>query len=335
MKADCSSESDNIVVSIVIPIYNERETLHELYQHLNRVLEPVGKPYEFIFVNDGSQDDSLEILRALHSKDSRVKFINLSRNFGHQIAISAGIDFAGGQAVIVMDGDLQDPPEAIPLLIEKWYEGYDVVYVIREKRQGIGLIKLTAYRLFYRIIRNLTNINIPLDAGDFRLMSRRVVDVLKSMPERNRFVRGLSSWVGFKQMGISYPRPPRFAGKTKYSWRKLVQLAFDGITSFSFAPLQLATYLGFAVSGLCLIYALYAMYVKLATGEPPHGWTSLMVAIMFLGGAQLITLGIMGEYLGRIFDEVKRRPTYVADETCGFGKKPQETIMQAAGKERP
>lgn len=291
-------------------------------------MKAVYKPYELIFVNDGSYDRTLEILRELHVRDSHVKFVSLSRNFGHQIAISAGINFASGQAVIIMDGDLQDPPEVITLLIAKWQEGYDVVYAVRKDRQGEKLVKVLAYKLFYRIITKLTHIDIPLDAGDFRIMSRRVVDALKLMPERNRFVRGLTSWVGFKQSGIEYTRQARFAGKTKYSWSKLLRLAFDGITSFSFVPLQLATYLGFFVSGLCLIFALYVIYAKLFMNLPPQGWASLMAALMFLGGVQLITLGIIGEYVGRIFDEVKQRPIYITDEVCGFSEKDERVTAR-------
>lgn len=331
-----NNSSTDIFASVVIPIYNEETTLTELYRRLTIVMEQIGRPYELVFVNDGSVDDSLARLRDLNRLDPRVKFLSLSRNFGHQVAISAGMDFAGGQAVILMDGDLQDPPEAIPLMVKKWQEGFDVVYMIREERQGVGRFKTLTYRIFYRIMRKLTYLDIPLDAGDFRLMSRRVANTIRSMPERTRFVRGLTSWVGFKQVGLTYPRPARFAGETKYSWRKLVRLALDGITSFSFAPLQWATYLGFAVSGVCLFYAIYAVYAKLATDSPPHGWASLMVAILFLGGAQLITLGVIGEYLGRIFDEVKQRPTYVVDHLCGFEEKPSRAVLRAgASKQEP
>jgi polyisoprenyl-phosphate glycosyltransferase len=324
MKINQPLRNPSIYFSIVIPIYNEQETLPELYIRITQVMKEVSKPYELIFVNDGSCDRSLEILRELHAKDSYVKFVSLSRNFGHQVAISAGVNFARGRAVVIMDGDLQDPPEVILLLIAKWQEGYDVVYAVRKKRQGEELLKVLAYKLFYRIIKKLTHIDIPLDTGDFRIISRRVVDALKLIPERNRFVRGLTSWVGFKQIGIEYIRHARFAGNTKYSWSKLVRLAFDGITSFSFVPLQLATYLGFFVSALCIIYALHAIYARFFMNAPPEGWASLMVGIMLLGGVQLITLGIIGEYLGRIFDEVKQRPIYITDEACGFGEKEKE-----------
>lgn len=308
-------------VSIVVPVYNEEETLHELHQRINQTMETWENSYELILVNDGSNDRSLDIIRGLQEHDPRVKYLSLSRNFGHQVAITAGLDFTSGEAVLVMDADLQDPPELIPALVAKWQEGFDVVYAVREDREGTSPYRQFVYRTFYRLLRRLARVDIPLDTGDFRLMSRRVVESLKKMSERNRFVRGLTAWVGFKQTGISYVRPARHAGVTKYSWAKLWRLALDGLVSFSFIPLQLATWFGFVVSGLCVLYTSYLFYVRIFSNSPPVGWTSIMVALLFLGGVQLLTLGIIGEYIGRIFDEVKQRPLYLVGELKGFEEK--------------
>jgi glycosyltransferase involved in cell wall biosynthesis len=305
-------------LSIVVPIHNEQENLPELYHRIRQAMETWENSYELILVNDGSNDRSLDIIRSLHENDPRVKYLSLSRNFGHQVAITAGLDFASGEAVLVMDGDLQDPPELIPTLVTKWQEGFDVVYAVREEREETSPYRQFIYRIFYRLLRRLARVDIPLDAGDFRLMSRRVVESLKKMSERNRFVRGLTAWVGFKQTGISYIRPARHAGVTKYSWAKLWRLALDGLVSFSFIPLQLATWFGFVVSGLCALYTSYLFYVRIFSNSPPVGWTSIMVALLFLGGVQLLTLGIIGEYIGRIFDEVKQRPLYLVGELKGF-----------------
>jgi len=305
-------------LSLVVPVYNEQETLPELHRRIKQVMETWESSYELILVNDGSIDRSLEIIRGLQEYDHRVKYLSLSRNFGHQVAITAGLDFASGEAVIVMDGDLQDPPELIPTLVAKWKEGFDVVYAVREEREGTSPYLQFVYRAFYRSLRCLARIDIPLDSGDFRLMSRRVVESLKKMSERNRFVRGLTAWVGFKQTGISYIRPARHAGVTKYSLPKLWRLALDGLVSFSFIPLQLATWFGFVVSGLCALYTGYLFYMRIFSNAPPVGWTSIMVALLFLGGVQLLTLGIIGEYIGRIFDEVKQRPLYLVGELKGF-----------------
>jgi len=305
------------ILSVIIPCYNEQEVLPELNRRLASALAKVGD-YEIIFINDGSKDSTLQLLKEYSFQDSRIKVINFSRNFGHQIAITAGIDFASGDAVVVMDADLQDPPEFIPELVKKWHEGYDVVYAVREKREGEALFKKATAAGFYRLIRKLTNVDIPVDTGDFRLMSRRAVNQLKLLREKNRFVRGLVSWIGFRQTGITYERDKRFAGETKYPLKKMVKFAFDGITSFSFIPLQLATYLGFTVSLLSFFYAAYAVLVKVILGTPIEGWTSLMVALMFLGGVQLIMMGLIGEYIGRIYEEVKGRPLYLVEEAIGF-----------------
>lgn len=305
-------------ISIVLPVFNEAQTLPVLHARLAGVMRRLGESYELVFVNDGSRDGSLELLKRLAAEDANSKVISLSRNFGHQMAITCGLDRAHGAAVIVMDADLQDPPELIPMLIEKWREGYDVVYAIREQRQGESLFKRATAALFYRLIRKLSRIEIPADTGDFRLLSRRAVEALRTTTERNRFVRGLVGWIGYRQTGVRFVREERAAGETKYPFRKMLKFAIDGITSFSFVPLQMATYCGFLISGVSFLYIVYAVLQKLLTDRPVTGWTSLIVAMLFLGGVQLITLGVIGEYVGRIYEEVKQRPLYLVDEMIGF-----------------
>jgi polyisoprenyl-phosphate glycosyltransferase len=306
--------------SVVIPVYNEAEVLPTLYDRLTRVLNGLGEPYEIIFVNDGSADESPLLLQDLQAKDERIKFLSLSRNFGHQIAITAGLDHSTGQAVVVMDADLQDPPEVIPRLIEQWRKGYDIVFAVREKRRGEGLFKRATAALFYRILRRLTATEIPLDAGDFRLMSRKAVETLNDIRERNRFVRGLAGWIGFRQTSVSFVRDIRHAGETKFPLKKMLRFALTGIISFSLVPLQLAGYLGFLVSSVSFFYMMYAIGLKLFTDRVVLGWTSVMVAVLFLGGVQLLSLGIIGEYIGRIYEEVKQRPLYIVDEARGFDR---------------
>jgi polyisoprenyl-phosphate glycosyltransferase len=306
--------------SIVIPVYNEAEVLPTLYDRLTRVMNGLGEPYEIIFVNDGSADESPLLLQDLQAKDECVKFLSLSRNFGHQIAITAGLDHSGGQAVVVMDADLQDPPEVIPRLIEQWRKGYDIVFAVRQKRRGEGLLKRATAALFYRILQHLTATEIPLDAGDFRLMSRRAVEALNDIRERNRFIRGLAGWVGFRQTSVSFVRDIRHAGRTKFPLKDMLRFALTGIVSFSLVPLQLAGYLGFLVSSVSFFYMVYAIGLKLFTDRVVLGWTSVMVAVLFLGGVQLLSLGIIGEYIGRIYDEVKQRPLYIIDEARGFDR---------------
>jgi polyisoprenyl-phosphate glycosyltransferase len=319
MESVAQSEGcDAILYSIVVPVYNEAEVLPTLYARLTRVLEGMLEPYEIIFVNDGSQDDSSLLLRDFQAKDQRVKLLSLSRNFGHQIAITAGLDYSSGQAAIVMDADLQDPPEVIPQLVEQWHKGYDIVFAVRAERKGDGLFKRATAAIFYRLFRHVSATEIPLDAGDFRLMSRRAVEALQSIRERNRFIRGLAGWIGFRQTSVSFVRDVRQAGKTKYPFRKMLRFALNGLMSFSLIPLQLAIYLGFLISSLGFFYIAYAIGLKLFTDRVVLGWTSVMVAVLFLGGVQLISLGIIGEYIGRIYDEVKQRPLYVVDETNGF-----------------
>ncbi|MFQ5595546.1 MAG: glycosyltransferase family 2 protein [Anaerolineae bacterium] len=306
------------VLSIVAPVYNEEVILPELYRRVTAVMEEAGESYELVLVNDGSRDRSLEIMRELHEQDPRVKVINFSRNFGHQVAITAGADYARGDAVIIIDSDLQDPPEAILDLVKRWREGYEVVYAVRSEREGETWFKEFTASLFYRLIAGITNVDIPLDTGDFRLMDRRVVAAMKQMREQHRFMRGLSSWVGFKQTGVEYVRRQRYAGETKYPFRKMLKFAVDGITSFSYLPLQLATYFGFFVAILSLVGIVVAIGLRLSGSIALYGQASTLVAVLFLGGVQLIFLGIIGEYLGRIYDEVKGRPLYIVAEALGF-----------------
>jgi polyisoprenyl-phosphate glycosyltransferase len=285
-------------------------------------------------VNDCSTDRSLEHLHALAQQDACVRVLHFSRNFGHQIAITAGMDHSQGQAVILMDADLQDPPEVLPDLIAKWREGYDVVYAVRTQRAGEGLIKRGTAALFYRLLQRISGIDIPPDTGDFRLLSRRAVDALGTLRERHRFLRGMSRWIGFRQVAVPFARDPRFAGETKFSFRKMFTFAFDGIVSFSFAPLQLATYLGFGASLVSFGYIVYAIGLKLFTDRWVTGWASLMVAVLFIGGVQLITLGIIGEYIGRIYEEIKQRPLYLIAEAIGFSHLDERQQPAAFSPER-
>jgi dolichol-phosphate mannosyltransferase len=299
--------------SVVVPVYNEEETLPELYRRLTDVMEGLGQAYELIFVNDGSSDATHDHLQALQAEDPRICLLDLARNFGHQAAVTAGIDHAAGQAVIIIDGDLQDPPEVIPDLVARWQEGYEVVYAVRTKRKE-GLLKRLAYGTFYRLMHGMADTEIPLDAGDFSLIDRRVAATLRQLPERNRFVRGLRSWVGFRQIGVPFERAERYEGESKYSLRALVGLATSGFVSFSKLPLRIATYLGTFVSSVAFLAALAVIILRLVTEVEPQGWTSVIVVVLFLGGVQLVTLGILGEYLGYVLDEVRRRPPYVVRE---------------------
>jgi dolichol-phosphate mannosyltransferase len=305
-------------VSVVVPVYNELENLPQLYQRLTAVLERSEPSYEIVFVNDGSRDGGADILREMGARDCRVVVVELARNFGHQIAISAGLDYALGSAVIVMDADLQDPPEVLPEFIAKWREGFEVVYAVRQHRKE-GWFKRAAYKLFYRLLQRVANINIPLDSGDFCIMNRRVVDLLNGMPERNRFVRGIRSWVGLSQVGLEYERQPRYAGKPKYTFSRLVYLALDGLVSFSFLPLRTITVIGFVVSLVSIALAIIYAIQKVTVGLSPAGFATTIVAILFLAGVQLVTIGVIGEYVGRIFEEVKRRPLYIVRRVMGRG----------------
>lgn len=313
MRAITFSDGPPVQFSLVVPIYNEEGNIPELYRRVTTVMDGLAEPYELDFVDDGSRDRSLELLRELAGSDPRVRVICLARNFGHQRAVSAGLDHARGQAVIVLDGDLQDPPEVVPQFVAKWREGFEVVYAVREKRKE-RLLKRMAYHSFYLLLRGLSRVEIPLETGDFCLMDRRVVDALVALPERNRFIRGLRSWVGFRQIGLAYERDARHAGKPKYTFRKLVSLALDGLISFSYLPLRLATMLGFAVSVLSLLAAGYYLVKRLTVGLQPPGFATLVVLLLFLSGVQLITIGVIGEYIGHVLEEVKARPTYVLRE---------------------
>lgn len=304
--------------SIVIPIYNEREGLNALFERVKGVIDAIDGDAEAILVNDGSRDGSTEGLDELCARDRRFKALHLSRNFGHQVAITAGLEWARGDTVTVMDADLQDPPELIHEFIKKWKEGFQVVYAVRRTREGETAFKLATAKAFYRIIHRLTNVDIPVDTGDFRLMDRRAVEAFLKMPERHRFVRGMIAWVGFQQVGIPYDRASRVFGETHYPFKKMLKFALDGITSFSIFPLQIASYVGFltAVASFCAIA--YILYLKFLTDRTVQGWTSLMVVVLFLGGVQLLALGILGEYLGRTYDESRRRPLYLVGRTRGF-----------------
>ncbi|TJY40732.1 glycosyltransferase family 2 protein [Cohnella pontilimi] len=306
------------LVSILVPVYNESPNILEFYFRMTRVMSQTGYRYEMVFINDGSRDDTLDKLYSLRDKDQRVKIIDLSRNFGKEIAMTAGLDHCRGDAVIPIDADLQDPPEVIPELIAKWEEGYEVVYATRTRRDGETLLKKATAHLFYRFVKRLTPIPIPKDTGDFRLMSRKVVDALKQLREQHRFMKGLFSWVGFRQTSVTYRREPRYAGRTKFNYWKLWNFAVEGITSFSFMPLQVATYLGFGISLFAIAFALYLFTSTLLYGNPVPGYPSLMVTVLFLGGVQLTTLGVIGEYIGRIYNESKRRPLYFVQGKAGL-----------------
>jgi dolichol-phosphate mannosyltransferase len=310
--------------SVVAPVFNEEALSVVFCERAIAALEPLGEPFELVLVNDGSRDRSGMILRMIHERDPRVRVINFSRNFGHQLAITAGTDYAQGRAVIVIDSDLQDPPEVIPELIARWREGYDVVYAVREEREGETWFKRTTASAFYRLIARITNVELPVDAGDFRLMDRKVVDALNRIREHHRFMRGLSVWVGFRSTGVRYTRHARKAGNTKYPFRKMLKFALDGITSFSYLPLQLATYLGFIVAALSLIFILVVFVMRLGSATPQdaafYGQASTLASVLFIGAVQLISLGIIGEYVGRIYDEVKGRPLYIVAEALGFSE---------------
>ncbi len=307
------------VYSVVAPVYNEQELVAEFCRRVVATMEQLQEPFEIVLINDGSRDRSPEIMRDLNAADPRIKVINFSRNFGHQLAITAGMDYASGDAVVVIDSDLQDPPEVIPSLIEQWKQGYQVVFAVRSEREGETAFKRLTASMFYRLIRRITNVDIPVDTGDFRLMDRKVVKTLSQMREQKRFMRGLSVWVGFKQTGVSYKRDARKAGETKYPLKKMLKFAMDGITAFSYVPLQVATYTGFVIALLGVIGILIVIALRIMTqGAQLGGQATTLVAVLFMGGVQLIFLGIIGEYLGRIYDEVKRRPLYIVAEELGF-----------------
>jgi polyisoprenyl-phosphate glycosyltransferase len=303
-----------ITYSIIAPIYNEIENLPELYRRVREVMDSSKKPWELILVDDGSTDGSTESIRELAKTDKRVRSIIFARNFGHQPAITAGWDYARGDAVVIIDADLQDPPEVILQLAEKWQEGYEVVYAVRAAREGETWFKKFTAAMFYRLIHWITDVKIPVDTGDFRLMDRKVVDVLKQMKERHRFPRGMSAWVGFKQIGVEYKRAARTAGVTKYPFRKMLKLAVNAITSFSYFPLQVATFFGFISAGLSILAIPVVAILRLAGSRFFEGQATTLISVLFLGGVQLISLGILGEYVGRLYDEAKGRPLYIVRE---------------------
>jgi dolichol-phosphate mannosyltransferase len=309
-------------LSLVIPIYNEEPLIEELNRQLRDFLasvDGVGDSWEVVFVDDGSQDRSLTLLKDLASAEPRYKIVSFARNFGHQLAITAGIDRADGDAVVVMDADLQDPPEVVRAMVARWREGYDVVYGVREKRLGETWFKRGTAKIFYRVLRAmLGGVSIPADAGDFRLMSRPVVLTLRALREQHRFVRGMVAWVGFKQTAVRYERPARFAGETKYPFRKMFRFAIDAITSFSVVPLRMATWLGVFAGVLGAAMATWAVYVRLFLSTAVPGWTTIMISVALGSSAQLLMTGVLGEYVGRIYEEVKRRPLYIVGEELNF-----------------
>ena len=317
MKKEQRKPVDEITLGIVIPCYNEEDVIPLLYQEMTSFMEQVDYAVNVLFVNDGSADQTASMLGDIVERDERFALINLSRNFGHQTAVTAGLNFIHGDVVGVIDADLQDPPQILDGMLGKWHEGYDVVYGIRKNRKESPFLR-SAYAVFYRILRKIANVNIPLDAGDFSIMDRKVVNRINSLPEHNRFIRGLRGWVGFKQTGYEYERSPRAAGKPKYNLGRLMQLAFDGIVTMSSFPLRIASWIGAISAVIGFIYSIYAFINALFFDRPPSGWTSLVILIIFFGGVQLIVLGIIGEYLGRVFDEVKSRPHFIISTKKGW-----------------
>ncbi len=302
------------IYSIISPVFNEEESLPVLHDRIVETMDKTGSPWELVLVDDGSKDRSTQIIREMATKDVRIRPVIFARNFGHQIAVTAGLDYCRGDAAIIIDADLQDPPEVILQMIDKWKEGNEVVYAIRAEREGESWFKKVTASLFYRIIYRITDVKIPLDSGDFRLLDRKVINVMNQMRERHRFLRGMSSWIGFKQVGIPYRRAARFAGVTKYPFSKMMKLALNAITSFSYFPLQLATFIGFIAAGVSILAIPIVAIVRLAGEQAFFGQATTLIAVLFLGGVQLISLGILGEYIGRIYDEVKGRPLYIVRE---------------------
>ena len=315
----------SIRYSVIVPMFNEEAVIQETYKRLTEIMMQTREEYEIIFVNDGSRDRTSEIVTMLCEQDAHIRMLNFSRNFGHQIAITAGMDYAAGQAIVVIDADLQDPPEVILQMIAKWKEGFDVVYGRRSERKGETWFKKLTARMFYRLLRYMTNVEIPVDTGDFRLIDRKVLEVMRKFTEKNRYVRGLVSWIGFKQTEVLYVREERFAGETKYPLRKMIRFAMDAITSFSYKPLKLATYLGFIMSMISFVYLIYALYTKLFTTRAEPGWTSTVAINLFFNGIMFIILGVIGEYVGRIYDESKNRPLYIIRDEIGYEQLPGQS----------
>lgn len=306
------------IFSVVAPIYNEKDNLPEFYRRVREALDSTRETWELLLVDDGSRDGSTEAIRELAESDARVRPVIFARNFGHQMAVTAGMDYARGDAVVIIDSDLQDPPEVILDLIARWREGYEVIYAVRSEREGETWFKRTTASLFYRFINRITSVTIPVDTGDFRLMDRKVVNVLKTMREKHRFIRGMSVWVGFRQTGVHYKRAARFAGSTKYPLRKMLRFASDAITGFSYIPLQIATYMGFLSAGISIVGIPIVIAVRLWGSDAPLlGQATTLIVVLFLGGVQLISLGILGEYIGRLYEEAKGRPLYIVREAPG------------------
>ncbi len=312
------NQNQSPIYSVVVPAFNEEAIINEAYKKLTKVMDSINEEYELVFINDGSKDNTVNLIKEICTNDKRVKLLDFSRNFGHQIAISAGIDYASGQAVVIIDADLQDPPEVIPEMIKKWKEGYEVVYGKRIKRKGETIFKKVTAYVFYRLLKYLTNYEIPTDTGDFRLIDYKVCNALRSINEKSRFMRGIISWIGFKQMCVEYVREERKAGKSKYPVRKMIRFALDGITSFSYRPLRVATYLGLLLSAGAFLYFFYAVYQYFFNISTVQGWTSTIAATVLFDGIILVMLGIIGEYVGRIYEETKDRPLYILREKVGF-----------------
>lgn len=312
---------DMVRYSIIVPVYNEEEVIMETYRRLTKVMDSTGEPYEILFVNDGSRDQTFQLAEEICKGDPRIRVINFSRNFGHQIAVTAGMEYSKGQAVVIIDADLQDPPEVIPLMIEKWKAGYDVVYGKRLKRKGETFFKKATAKLFYRFLNHMTNVDIPVDTGDFRLIDRKVCDTMNSLTEKNRYVRGLVSWVGYRQTGVEYVREERFAGETKYPLKKMLKLAGDAMLSFSYKPLKIAGLVGGLLSAASFIYLIIIIYQRLFTDTTITGWASTLVVMLFFNGVTLVMHSITGEYIGRIYEETKNRPLFIVRDTIGFEDK--------------
>ncbi len=304
-----------IELSVVIPVFNEQEIIPQLYSRIQAAVGSITSDYELIFVNDGSKDATLYRLIELSTHDKKVKFINFSRNFGHQIAVTAGLDYCRGKAVVIIDGDLQDPPEIIPDMYRKFQEGFEVVYAKRTKRKGETFFKRFTAKLFYRILKRITSVDIPMDVGDFRLIDRKIVDCLKLMPEQNKFLRGQIAWLGFRQTFVEFERDSRTTGKTGYPLGKMIKFALDGITGFSNTPLRLVTNLGVFISFVAFVVIIYALYAHYFMHQTITGWTSLIISSMFIGGIQLLSIGIIGEYISRINTNVRNRPLYIVEKT--------------------
>lgn len=302
-------------ISVIIPAYNEEANINMLHDRLRKVLEQITSDYEMIFVNDGSRDNTMVLIKELASQFPQVKYIDFSRNFGHQIAVTAGLDKANGDAIVIIDADLQDPPELIVEMHKKLKEGFEVVYAKRRKRKGESLFKLWTAKVFYRILAKITSISIPVDTGDFRIIDRKIVNILRQMPEKNKFLRGQISWIGYNQAYVEYDRDERLAGETGYPLSKMLRFALDGITAFSDLPLKIVTYFGFFVSGVAFLVMLYALYSRFLTPDYEPGWTSLIISVLFIGGIQMIAIGIIGEYLSRMNHNIRNRPLYIIKDS--------------------